>query len=266
MNTAKLLMQLSKTIDKNRDYAVCVSGGVDSVTTVVALKSILPSDRLLAVHAFGPSVPSKDTLDTQTICNKNNIQLKMVSSSDLVGESYLSNPINRCYFCKFGLFNEIQALYPDHILVTGTNLSDKSDFRPGLKAAREYNVFEPLAKLKLCKNEVRVLAKELGLDYFSTKPSSPCLASRIETGIKIDEKVLMKIDEIETQIKSKYNIHTVRLRLRKQGYFLEIVPEEFSSGSEHVITEIENFLKIQITDMKFCGISKYKMGSAFLNV
>ena len=266
MTATILLEKLSQIIDPNRNYAVCISGGVDSVTTTLALKSILPSDRILAVHAFGPSVPRQDTSDTKEFCRKNNIELTLVSSTELVGEAYLSNPINRCYFCKFGLFNEIQALYPNHILVTGTNLSDKSDFRPGLKAATEYKVFEPLAKLKLCKKEVRALAKQLGLDYFSSKSSSPCLASRIETGIKIDEKVLMKIDEIETKLKSKYNIHTVRLRLRKQGYFLEIVPEEFSSGYEDFLIEIEDFLKIQITGLKLCGISKYKMGSAFLNV
>lgn len=266
MTSSIILDKLSQIIDPKRNYAVCVSGGVDSVTAALALKSILPSDQVVAVHAFGPSVPRQDTSDTKEFCKKNNVELKLVSSTELVGEAYLSNPINRCYFCKFGLFNEIQALYPDHILVTGTNLSDKSDFRPGLRAATDYNVFEPLAKLKLYKKEVRAFATELGLDYFSSKPSSPCLASRIETGIKIDEKTLVKIDEIETKLKSKYNIHTVRLRLRKQGYFLEIEPEELLKGSEHILTEIEEFLKMQITDLKFCGISKYKMGSAFLNV
>ena len=74
------------------------------------------------------------------------------------------------------------------------NLVDLNDFRPGLDAAKEANIHHPFILAKIGKKMIRELASDLGLGELSELPSSPCLASRVETGIPITPVLLNKID------------------------------------------------------------------------
>ena len=72
------------------------------------------------------------------------------------------------------------------VVVSGTNLDDLGDYRPGLGAARENEVRHPFVDAGIDKATVRAIARELRLDDLAELPAAPCLSSRIETGIVID--------------------------------------------------------------------------------
>ena len=83
-------------------------------------------------------------------------------------------------------------------------MDDLSDFRPGLEAAANAGVRHPYVEAGYKKSDLRRLAWHLGLDSLATLPASPCLSSRVETGIAIQESDLKAIDLLETFIRKKW--------------------------------------------------------------
>ena len=114
------------------------------------------------------------------------------------------------------------------ILVSGTNADDLQDFRPGLEAAQNHQVRHPYVEAGFNKDDVRALASELGLPKLSRLPSSPCLSSRVETGIRIEPADLEAIDSVESWIQSEFNPKTVRCRVLAQGIMIQMDPKTIS--------------------------------------
>jgi len=98
-------------------------------------------------------------------------------------------------------------------LVDGVNADDLHEFRPGLAAGIEMGVFSPLAEAGLGKQEVRALAKDLGLDFWN-KPANSCLATRIPHGTPITLERLRMIDQAETAL---LEMGVRKCRVRHQG-------------------------------------------------
>ena len=59
----------------------------------------------------------------------------------------------------------------------GANADDLGDYRPGLQAAAEHDVRNPLAECGVGKADVRRLAAHWELPVWD-KPATPCLSSR----------------------------------------------------------------------------------------
>jgi len=94
----------------------------------------------------------------------------------------------------------------------GTNYSDLGGYRPGFKAVREKkNVFSPWAEAKISKEEIREIARELGLSTYD-KPASPCLATRIAYGERITEDRLKRVESAERVIKKITGVKDLRVR------------------------------------------------------
>ena len=94
----------------------------------------------------------------------------------------------------YSLINKITSSQ----IISGTNLDDLKEYRPGLKAAVEFSVRHPFVELGLKKEMVRELAKELKLNFYAKLHSSPCLSSRIQTGIEITNDLHKMIDSVES--------------------------------------------------------------------
>ena len=88
--------------------------------------------------------------------------------------NYLANPVDRCFFCKTILYGCIARLTDAQIL-SGANLDDLQEYRPGLEAARCHSVRHPYLEAGIDKRAVRSLARELGLGALSELPAAPCL-------------------------------------------------------------------------------------------
>ncbi|HUK84223.1 MAG TPA: hypothetical protein VLU95_00020, partial [Candidatus Acidoferrum sp.] len=93
-----------------------------------------------------------------------------------------------------------------------TNYSDLNDHRPGFKAVQEAkNVFSPWMINGFTKNEIREIAKTMGLSAHD-KPALACLASRIPFNEKITAEKLRRIDKAELAVKAIIGVKQIRVR------------------------------------------------------
>ena len=180
--------------------------------------------------------------------------------------NYRENPVNRCYYCKLNLYRAISN-HTERVIFSGTNLADLNDYRPGLEAARGHGVRHPFIEAGIEKDSVRAIANYLNLKSLAELPASPCLSSRIETGLRIESEQLTLIDAIEKFVINRLNPSTVRCRFRKKEIVIELGTEDI----ELLNDKIQNELRTVISAMlESDGITKplrfqpYKMGSAFL--
>src|SRR5437016_1806828 len=86
------------------------------------------------------------------------------------------------------------------VAFSGANADDTGDWRPGLRAAAEHGVRHPLLEAGVGKEEVRTLARELGVPS-AEKPASPCLASRLPYGTEVTPAALARVDRAEQALK-----------------------------------------------------------------
>ena len=144
-------------------------------------------------------------------------------------------------------------------IADGVNVDDLADYRPGLQAALEYNILHPLVDAGLTKSDIRQGSRLIGLQTWD-KPASPCLASRIPYGSKIQEKMLSQIAEGETYIRS-LGLREVRLRHHGEIARIEISKSELSSfTSPYKIMKIGKKLKDLGFSFASLDLGGYKTG------
>ena len=195
------LDRLHQSLDASKPAAVAVSGGVDSMTLAyIAHRRLGPGVSMF--HAVSPAVPDSATERVKAYGDKEGWILQILDAGEFADERYLANPANRCFFCKSNLYGTLAAR-TERQLLSGTNLDDLGDWRPGLEAAKAESVRHPFVEAGIDKADVRRLAAHFGLDDLAELPSAPCLSSRMETGLRIDPLLLPMIDRIETLLRQR---------------------------------------------------------------
>lgn len=256
---------LSRILDSVGPAAIAVSGGVDSLT--LALYAETRHSKFEIYHAISPAVPEKATMRVRSIAAERGWDLHEIRAGEFDDMAYLQNPYNRCFFCKQNLYAEISK-HTELTILSGTNLDDLSDYRPGLIAARENGVMHPFVEASITKNEVRQLARILYSQELSELPAAPCLSSRIETGLRIEPHTLLAVNRIEERIADRYSMDVVRCRVRESEFTIEL---DASSLRKLSGTEKTGIRAIVANEFRQIGASKpisfavYAMGSAFLD-
>ncbi|UXN58671.1 adenine nucleotide alpha hydrolase (plasmid) [Phyllobacterium zundukense] len=245
---------------------VAVSGGVDSMTLAAAAHLLTGRNGVNMVHAASPAVPPEATQRARDWAGRENWDLQVVDAGEFADANYRSNPVNRCFFCKGNLYGTI-ARYSSRQIVSGANVDDLGEYRPGLDAARDHGVRHPYVEAGMYKNEVRQLARELGLGDVAELASSPCLASRVETSIRIEPETLGFIHAVETFLAEKLKPRTVRCRVRSTGVVVELDAASLQlltvADSALLETSIMSFLPPNLAG-KSLAFEPYRNGSAFL--
>lgn len=212
------LRQLEDLLKKLGSCLVAYSGGVDSAFLAYVAHRTLGSQSL-AVMADSPSLPRSELKEAIALSEQFGFPLEIVRTKEFENQDYLSNPNNRCYFCKHALFEETEAIAKQRgvaAVLYGEIADDIGDFRPGAQAAKEFKVLAPMKEVGLSKIEIRKFSKELGLPTAS-KPQMACLSSRIPYGEKVSVEKLSQIEQAEAILKEQgfYNIRVRHHELSK---------------------------------------------------
>jgi len=262
---AQRLADLYGALDAMAQVAVAVSGGVDSMTLACAAHRRL-GDRATMFHAVSPAVPPEATERTRRHAARLGWRLEVIEAGEFADPDYVRNPVNRCFFCKSNLYASI-ARHCDVTIVSGTNLDDLADFRPGLEAARNHRVRHPFVEAGIDKSQVRAIAHSFELDDVATLPASPCLSSRLETGLRVTPEALRLVHEVERYVRGCIDASSVRCRVRREGLVIELDDDAF----DHLGPNRQQQLREEIARLAAARgqgapvlFARYRMGSAFL--
>ena len=205
--------ELLDIIRRYGKLAVAYSGGVDSSVLLKASCEALSPVNVIALTLVTPLNPSQEVQGQEAFAASLGVRQVFIDIDPLIVSEIRANGPKRCYYCKKYMFSAMLKAAKEQdfsVLADGTNADDTQGYRPGIGAARELGVVSPLKKAGLTKAGIRQLAEEMGLPQKS-KPSSPCLATRIPYGVKLDEKMLRQVDEAEEMIRA-YGILVCRVR------------------------------------------------------
>ena len=205
---------------------VAFSGGVDSsLVAYVAAKAL--GEAALAVTSGSQSLKRSDLALAGELAAKWGMRHRVIVTDEVANPRYRANPANRCFYCKTTLYEALtrvaRAEGCRHIL-NGTNLDDLGDHRPGLIAARDYEVVSPLVDAGFAKADVRALAAQLGLEN-AAKPQAACLSSRFPYGSHITEARLAQVEAAEDAL-ADLGFSQFRVRHHEEVARLELTAEE----------------------------------------
>jgi pyridinium-3,5-biscarboxylic acid mononucleotide sulfurtransferase len=178
--------------------AVAFSGGVDSALVAFWARRSLGRERMAAWTADSESLKRSDLEVARAFCLEHDIPLRVLGTRELDDKAYAANPVDRCFHCKATLYRTLRSeLHGTGTwILSGANLDDLGDYRPGLVAAAEASVRHPLLECGIGKDAIRALARRYGLALWD-KPASPCLSSRIPYGQPVTREKLARIEAAE---------------------------------------------------------------------
>jgi pyridinium-3,5-biscarboxylic acid mononucleotide sulfurtransferase len=262
ISTDNKLAQLKTALSDMGSILVAYSGGVDSTFLAVVAHEVLGKN-MLAVLAASPVSPPLEMENARVVALEFGFRFRTIESREMEDPDFVSNPPDRCYYCKRGLFSELKQIGEAEGLAwiaDGTNGDDTGDYRPGRKACNEAGIRSPLLEVGLTKAEIRRLSHEKGLPTWD-RPASPCLASRIPYGTPVTEEILKRIAGGETYLHS-LGLHQVRLRHHGDIARIELDPQDmhivFKDG---VRQDIVNYLKTLGYKYVTLDLAGYRTGS-----
>ena len=260
--TLQALQNVLGEIDR---AAIAVSGGVDSMT-LATVAGRLAGNKMEVFHALSPAVPADASTRVRHHAERESWHLHEINAGEFDDPSYRDNPVNRCFYCKTNLYSTIAAHTKETIL-SGTNLDDLGDYRPGLEAAHRHGVRHPFVEAEIDKASVRAIARHLALDDLAELPAAPCLSSRVETGLRIEGDQLALIDAVEKFVARRLGAETVRCRIRRKEVVIELGADAFEALGETDRSELRTVISAMFEAdgiIKPLDFRAYRMGSAFL--
>ena len=223
---------LKSNIENLGRVIVAFSGGVDSsLVAYVAAEAL--GDDALAVTSGSKSLKRSDLKLAGELAEKWGMRHRIIVTDEVLKPEYRANPVNRCFHCKTSLYEALEQIADDegydHVL-NGTNTDDLGDHRPGLIAARNFEVVSPLVDAGFAKQDIRALATTLGLEN-AQKPQAACLSSRFPYGSHITEARLAQVEAAEDAL-ADLGFSQFRVRHHEEVARIELVADELPRALE----------------------------------
>ena len=180
--------------------ALAFSGGVDSAYLLYAARAC--GCDVAAFYAQSAFQPEFERRDAQRLAEQLDVPLNVVPLDVLAVAAVRDNPADRCYHCKKAIFTALLSAAVAQgyeAVMDGTNASDDTRDRPGMKALVELGVLSPLRLCGITKAQVREYSRAAGLVTWD-KPAYACLATRIPTGTPITDEDLNRVEGAEAAL------------------------------------------------------------------
>lgn len=249
-------MNLQEFFKENPKVALAFSGGVDSSYLLYAGMKYGADVKAYYVKALFQ--PQFEMDDAMRLAEQLKAPVRVLRADVLSDPVVVSNPSNRCYYCKKVIFNMIMKAAAEDgytVLLDGTNASDDAGDRPGMKALQELQVKSPLRECGLVKSEIRRLSKEGGL-FTWDKPSYACLATRIPTGCEITAEKLQKTEAAEDFLFS-LGFSDFRVRMMPNGAARLQLPENqlplLMEKRAEILNELKKHYPAVLLDLEVRG-------------
>lgn len=228
-------MELAEFFKVNKKAALAFSGGVDSAYLLYAAVQCGADIRPYFVKSqFQPEFELDDAM---RLANQLSVPLTVIDMDVLSIPEVCRNQADRCYHCKRSIISAIITAARNDgytLLLDGTNASDDTADRPGMRAISELNVRSPLRECGLTKAAIRQLSKSDGL-FTWDKPAYACLATRVAQGEVLTQANLERVEKCESIL---YNLEFTDLRVRTRGdsallqFTLDELPHAMSRQGE----------------------------------
>ena len=205
--------RIREIIETFESAIVAYSGGVDSALVAQLTHDILGPSNTLIVTAVSDSLAEYELEDAQDIAQDRGWNFRTIYTNEMQDQRYLNNDGTRCFFCKTELYSHLAKIATSEgfrVIANGANRDDLGDYRPGMKAASNFDVRSPLLEADMGKDDVRSLALEIGLPNWD-KPAQPCLSSRIPYGTHVTTDALKMISRAEKHLR-ELGFHECRVR------------------------------------------------------
>lgn len=248
----KKLMEIMDCLCR-KDVCLAFSGGVDSSLLLKLAVDMgkIHGSRVYAVTFDSRLHPACDLENARKVAGELGGIHCVITVDELELEEIRQNPRNRCYLCKKQLFQHLLLVAENQgaaVVLEGTNEDDLHVYRPGIQAVRELGVKSPLAEAGFTKAEVKELAAEYGISAAS-RPSTPCMATRLPYGAELDYEVLKKIEQGE-EILKKYLDGNIRLRLHGDIVRIEADPVQMKQvldKKDEIVRELKQLGFLYLT-------------------
>ena len=264
----QLSAKRDRLIELLRSYGSCAvaySGGLDSTVLAKAAHLAL-GDHAVAVTGSSASMAADQLDEAKRIAWKIGIRHEVVATGELAVAAYYTNDADRCYHCKNELFacvEEVAQRANMAVIVEGSNHDDLGDYRPGLRAAKEWKIESPLIECELTKAEIRLLAESWQLSP-ADKPATPCLSSRIAYGERITPERLSMVDEAE-QFLRRLGFQPVRVRYHKDDVArIEVAVEQLPKFDDHWLRQ-EVIARLKSLGFKYVAVDLEGFRSGSMN-
>lgn len=221
MNRAKY-NKLTSIISSSKSAFLAYSGGVDSSVLAKICHDIL-KDRFRAVIVKTQTVSKRELNEALGFAGDIGFYVKVIELDIFNNYHFMQNLSDRCYHCKKAVVSAIKEYATEagvQVIMEASNMDDLGDFRPGIRAVKEFGILQPYILASVNKQEIRSFAKNNDLSVWD-KPSAACLVSRIPYKEKIDEKILNMIESAEEFVR-KYGVKNMRVRYHDRLARIEV--------------------------------------------